>query len=214
MEGEPTRIHGGSVAHHEDASRPVVVLARIPVCRQVSPPSVDPVAHCGIGAEYEGRTQSGGPPVLPDAIRVVDCREVNSQVRADRVPGAGDSAEAQQRRERVRDPGRGRQRGAHLLHLRCAGVPLRDTFGSQLVSGGIPLLYVSRQLGHSTTAVTEKHYAKWIPGDDDLYVEPIRLEAGEVPADLLARLRSESPPISPHGEPFVVPHFSRSATSH
>lgn len=45
---------------------------------------------------------------------------------------------------------------------------LRDTFGSQLVSAGIPLLYVSRQLRHSTTAVTEKHYAKWIPGDSDL----------------------------------------------
>ena len=34
--------------------------------------------------------------------------------------------------------------------------------------------------------VTEKHYAKWI-GDDD-YREPMRLQEGEVPADLLARL--------------------------
>jgi len=88
---------------------------------------------------------------------------------------------------------------------------LRDTFASQLVSAGIPLLYVSRQLGHSTTGVTEKHYAKWIPGDGDLYVEPIRLEDGEVPADLLARLRPHSPQFPHTGDPFELPEFSKSA---
>jgi hypothetical protein len=88
---------------------------------------------------------------------------------------------------------------------------LRDTFASQLVSAGIPLHYVSRQLGHSTTGVTEAHYAKWIPGEGDLYVEPIRLDDGEVPADLLARLRAHSPQISPHGDPFALPDFSKSA---
>ncbi len=81
---------------------------------------------------------------------------------------------------------------------------LRDTFGSQLVSAGIPLLYVSRQLGHSTTAVTETHYAKWIPGEGDLYAEPVRLEVGEVPADLLSRLH-HSPQIPHTGDPFTLP---------
>src|SRR5262249_16420136 len=62
---------------------------------------------------------------------------------------------------------------------------LRDTYASQLLSAGIPQAYVSQQLGHATWAVTAHHYARWIPGD---YVEPTRLEPGEVPADLLARL--------------------------
>ncbi|MDH5567646.1 MAG: site-specific integrase, partial [Myxococcales bacterium] len=82
---------------------------------------------------------------------------------------------------------------------------LRDTFGSWLVSMGIPLQYVSRQLGHSTTVVTEKHYARWIP-EDDLYMEPERLRPGETPADLLARL-SESPQSPHRGDPFAMPNF-------
>ena len=50
---------------------------------------------------------------------------------------------------------------------------LRDTFGSQLVSAGIPLPYVSRQLGHSDVSVTARLYARWTGGDE--YREPVRL---------------------------------------
>ena len=53
--------------------------------------------------------------------------------------------------------------------------------------------YVSRQLGHGDVATTARSYARWAGGDE--YREPMRLEAGEVPADLLARLDS---PQSPH----------------
>ena len=70
---------------------------------------------------------------------------------------------------------------------------LRDTFASVLISNGIPLKYVSLQLGHGQTAITEKSYAKWCHGDD--YVDPIRLSPGELPADLL------------------VSHFDQSMTS-
>ena len=81
---------------------------------------------------------------------------------------------------------------------------LRDTFGSWLVSLGIPMLYVSRQLGHSTTGVTETHYAKWIPGDGSLYLEPPRLEPGEIPADFLTRL-PESPQLPTSGDVYALP---------
>jgi integrase len=63
---------------------------------------------------------------------------------------------------------------------------LRDTFASQLLTAGVQLSYVSKQLGHSDVAVTARHYARWAGGD--VYREPMRLEAGEVPADLLARM--------------------------
>lgn len=63
---------------------------------------------------------------------------------------------------------------------------LRDTFASQLLSAGVQLGYISRQLGHSSVAVTATHYARWCGGDS--YRAPLMLEAGEVPADLLARL--------------------------
>lgn len=42
---------------------------------------------------------------------------------------------------------------------------LRDTFASQLLSANAPLLYVSQQLGHSSAAVTLKHYARWMAAD-------------------------------------------------
>ena len=47
--------------------------------------------------------------------------------------------------------------------------------------------YVSLALGHSDVAVTARHYARWAGGDD--YREPLALEWGEVPPELLARLR-------------------------
>jgi len=63
---------------------------------------------------------------------------------------------------------------------------LRDTFASQLLTAGVQLGYVSVQLGHADVAVTARHYARWVGGDD--YRQPIRLEAGELPCDVLAKL--------------------------
>ena len=68
---------------------------------------------------------------------------------------------------------------------------LRDTFASQLLTSGVSLGYVSKQLGHADVAVTAKHYARWAGGD--FYREPMVLEPGEVPADLLARLPQSGP---------------------
>lgn len=68
---------------------------------------------------------------------------------------------------------------------------LRDTFASQLLTAGITLQYISGELGHECVGVTEKHYAKWIGEDDDR--EPMRLEEGAVPLDLLARLPEKVP---------------------
>ncbi len=66
---------------------------------------------------------------------------------------------------------------------------LRDTFASQLLTAGVQLGYVSSQLGHSDVSVTARHYAGWIEGDG--YREPMNIQPGEVPADLLARLGGE-----------------------
>ena len=67
---------------------------------------------------------------------------------------------------------------------------LRDTYASQLLTSGIQLGYVSAQLGHSDVSVTARHYARWV--GDDVYRQPVVLDLGEVPADLLAKL-GESP---------------------
>ncbi len=73
---------------------------------------------------------------------------------------------------------------------------LRDTFASQLLTCGVQLGYISKQLGHANVKVTADHYAKWCGGDE--YREPLRLEEGELPPDLLARLPKspQSPPRS------------------
>jgi integrase len=65
---------------------------------------------------------------------------------------------------------------------------LRDTYASQLITCGVPLKYVSRQLGHSNTQVTERHYAKYLVDEGDDYRDPMPRLEGEVPADFLARL--------------------------
>jgi integrase len=72
---------------------------------------------------------------------------------------------------------------------------LRDTYASQLLTCGVNVAYVSRQLGHADLNVTTRHYARWC-GDDE-YREPMRLGVGEVPADLLARIAPELTPDQP-----------------
>ena len=74
---------------------------------------------------------------------------------------------------------------------------LRDTFASQLLTAGVQLGYVSQQLGHSNVATTADHYATWCGGDT--YREPMQLEPGEVPADLLGRLVCTQSDPTPEG---------------
>ncbi len=73
---------------------------------------------------------------------------------------------------------------------------LRDTFASQLLTAGVQLGYVSRQLGHADVSVTARHYARWAGGD--AYRCPLDVGEDEVPADLLARLAKKPPTDSPH----------------
>ncbi len=89
-------------------------------------------------------------------------------------------------------------RAADIGHRRPKD--LRDTYASQLLTAGVQLGYVAQQLGHADIGVTARHYAalrgttrhyaRWCGGSE--YREPLQLEPGEVPADLLARL-VESP---------------------
>ena len=61
-------------------------------------------------------------------------------------------------------------RGAHEAGLKAAGLrhirihDLRGTYTSLAVSAGVPIYFVSKSLGHSDTATTEKHYASLAPG--------------------------------------------------
>ncbi len=73
---------------------------------------------------------------------------------------------------------------------------LRDTFASQLLTAGVSLGWISRQLGHADVATTAQHYARWAGGDS--YRLPLEIAPGEIPADLLARIEAiESPHKSP-----------------
>ena len=80
---------------------------------------------------------------------------------------------------------------AHVLTSRPVVIsvlgapPNRGRTQASPVTGGATVL---KQLGHATTQVTEKHYARYIPDDPDDYREPLRREAGEVASDLLARM--------------------------
>jgi integrase len=76
--------------------------------------------------------------------------------------------EAEARGGNPMDPSKIRR--AHNLALKEAGLrhirihDLRDTFTSLLVSAGAPIYHVSKALGHSDTATTERHYANLAPG--------------------------------------------------
>ncbi len=43
---------------------------------------------------------------------------------------------------------------------------LRHPIASLLLSSNVPLLYVSKQLGHAKPTITLDHYAKWLPSGE------------------------------------------------
>jgi integrase len=45
---------------------------------------------------------------------------------------------------------------------------LRDTFAVDLLGKGVPLEHVSKLLGHKSVTTTERHYARWVKGRQDL----------------------------------------------
>jgi integrase/recombinase XerD len=53
-------------------------------------------------------------------------------------------------------------RSGHLKSHR-----LRDTFAVDLLQKGVPLEDVSKMLGHSSVATTERHYSPWVKGRQD-----------------------------------------------
>jgi integrase len=75
---------------------------------------------------------------------------------------------AEERGGKPMDPSKIRR--AHEMGLKAAGLrhirihDLRGTYTSLAVSGGVPIYYVSKSLGHSDTATTEKHCASLAPG--------------------------------------------------
>ena len=48
---------------------------------------------------------------------------------------------------------------------------LRHTFASLLLAQGVPITYVSAQLGHSRPTTTLQWYAHWLPGGRERYVD-------------------------------------------
>ncbi len=68
-------------------------------------------------------------------------------------------------------------RKAELPHFRV--YDLRHTYASILLSEGVPLLYVSIQLGHSKPTTTLRYYAKWIPSGDRRYVDVLDREVAK-----------------------------------
>lgn len=57
----------------------------------------------------------------------------------------------------------------YCYHLKKAGIRFRGpsqtrhTFASHLISAGLPLSWVARQMGHTSIKMIEKHYGKWLP---------------------------------------------------
>jgi integrase len=55
---------------------------------------------------------------------------------------------------RILDAAELHRRGPHQM---------RHTFGSLLLQDGVPITYVSRQLGHKDPSITLRVYAHWLP---------------------------------------------------
>jgi integrase len=78
-----------------------------------------------------------------------------------------------------------RVRKAFAKALAAAGLPphrvydLRHTFASVLLARGVPLTYVSAQLGHALPTTTLQFYARWVPGKRERFIEVLDDSAAE-----------------------------------
>ena len=57
---------------------------------------------------------------------------------------------------------------------------LRHPFASLLLSCNVPLLYVSKQLGHAKPTTTLDHYAKWLPSGEQRFVNVLDTQLEKV----------------------------------
>jgi integrase len=62
---------------------------------------------------------------------------------------------------------------------------LRDTWACQMLTAGVSLTYVAKQLGNSMQTCIQ--HAEWC---EEEYRDPMIRESGEVPADFLSRLET------------------------
>jgi integrase len=53
----------------------------------------------------------------------------------------------------------------------------RHTFATMLLMAGIKAAYIATQLGHSTPAMVERRYARWVKGTVEDYAEAARAAA-------------------------------------
>lgn len=65
---------------------------------------------------------------------------------------------------------------------------LRHTYASLLLSAGVPLLYVAKQLGHTKPTITLKYYARWIPSGDTNHVGVLERTPVRTPPAISAHL--------------------------
>jgi len=78
---------------------------------------------------------------------------------------------------------------------------LRHTFASLLLSSGVPLLYVSKQLGHAKPTTTLRYYAHWIPSGDERHVDLLDRPAKKLAPKLGTTVDiTESAPLSDTSE--------------
>ncbi len=61
----------------------------------------------------------------------------------------------------------------------------RHTYASMMLRRGVPIAYVSRQLGHSSIQVTVDFYGHFIPGADRHHIEALaeKIEEAEMELD-------------------------------
>lgn len=50
---------------------------------------------------------------------------------------------------------------------------MRDSFATINLNAGVPLEWISEQMGHSEIDTTRKHYARWLPSGDDRILDAL-----------------------------------------
>ena len=110
-----------------------------------------------------------------------------------------------------------RVRKAFAKALEAAGVPphrvydLRHTFASVLLARGVPLTYVSAQLGHALPTTTLQFYARWIPAKGERFIEAVDDRTADTRWHRLGTKSSSGAPDAPEA-PETIGGPSRTRT--
>jgi integrase len=127
----------------------------------------------GVIVEASGKTRASLRTVLLNNFALEALNSLPTPLRHDFLVFPGKRGGIIDHAKWRRDPWRRALATAEVPYREPTG--MRDTFATLHLAAGNRLEWISKQMGHSSTTVTERHYARWLRSGEDAELDRMNL---------------------------------------